>query len=48
MLYDKEKKDKVKRSYDHLHYGLSIIRDQKPKHKGKTMLNGKPKVNITN
>ncbi|MBU3822612.1 hypothetical protein KO566_11100 [Flavobacteriaceae bacterium XHP0103] len=48
MLYDKEKKGKVKRSYDYLHHGLSDDSDRKPKHRVPTMLNGKPRVNINN
>ena len=48
MLYDKEKKRHVKRSYDYLHQGVSDDSDRKPKHTGRTMLNGKPRVNISN
>ena len=47
MLYDK-KEEREKRSYEYLHYGVLSNRDKKPKRRVKTMLNGKPKVNITN
>jgi hypothetical protein len=44
MLYNKNKKEGVKRSYDYLHLHEGVTdKAKKRRKKGKTYLNGKPK-----
>jgi hypothetical protein len=43
MLYNKNKKDRKKRSYDYLHIHDVTDNAKKRRKKGRTMLSGKPK-----
>jgi hypothetical protein len=43
MLYNKNKKEGVKRSYDYLHKHDVTAKAKKRKKKGRTFLSGKPK-----